>query len=83
MGRSVPLVTLLNSVILGATYKQLSQSHQINHGFFLYHDSLSDVNYGPCQTHPVKAIYSVHGQACTIYSYKGTCQFVTIELHSA
>lgn len=52
---------LLNSCILGATEEQLSQSHQINHGFFLYHNSLSDVNYGPCQTRLVEAIYSVHG----------------------
>lgn len=51
--------------------------------FFLYHNSLSDVNYGPCQIRLVKAIYSVHGWACTIYSYKDTCQFITIELHSA
>lgn len=56
---------LLNMLFLDATEKQLSQSHlkKKNHGFFLllYHKSLSDVTYGPCQTRLVKAIYSVHG----------------------
>lgn len=82
MDRSVPLVTAVKQFHSWCHIKT-SQSHQINHGFFLYHNLLSDVNYGPCQTHLVKAIYSVHGRACTIYSYKDTCQFITIELHSA
>lgn len=61
MDRSVPLVTAVKQ-FHSWRHVKTSQSHQINHGFFfLYHNSLSDVNYGPCQTRLVKAIYSVHG----------------------
>lgn len=58
MDSSVPLVTAKK----GHSWRHIktSQSHQINHGFFLHHNSLND-NYGPCQTRLVKAIYSVHG----------------------
>jgi len=44
---------------------------------FVYHNLLSDVNEGPCQTCLIKAIYNVHGWACTIYSYKDTCQLIS------
>lgn len=59
MDRSVPLVTAkqFHSWRHIKTIKPITS----NHGFFLYHNSLSDVNYGPCQTRLVKAIYSVHG----------------------
>ena len=34
MDRSVPLVTAVKQFHSGATEKQLSQSHQVSHGFF-------------------------------------------------
>lgn len=61
MDRSVPLVTAkqFHSWSHIKTIKPITSNKSWL--FFLYHNSLSDVNYGPCQTRLVKAIYSVHG----------------------
>lgn len=62
MDRSVPLVTAVKQV---HSWRHIKTIKPITSNkswlVFLYHNSLSDVNYGPCQTHLVKAIYSVHG----------------------
>lgn len=45
MDGSVPLVIAFKQVH-SRRHTKTSHSHQY-HGFFLYHNSLSDVNYGP------------------------------------
>lgn len=58
---SVPLVTAVTNNFSEhiKTTKPIASNNSWL--FFLDHNSLRDVNYGPCQTHLVKAIYSVHG----------------------
>lgn len=60
MDRSVPLVIAFKQI---HSWRHMKQATHINKSWLKKknHNSLSDVNYGPCQTRLVKAIYSVHG----------------------